>query len=169
VAEYAVAIRTQAGEEYAVISDHGLTSTELDGDVLRPRSATSARLLATPVTVKLDFTIEHCRSLQPSTCCRPRTIAYGTTTSGGLGVHSAWLNATVELKELETVGYQPLALRIVSAKPDHLTHPDIVNEVPSIQARVVDENRSFCTLLASPPALCRMVLHGLGRLSGTST
>ena len=169
MAEYAVAIPTQAGEEYAVISDHGLTSTELDGDVLRPRSATSARLLARPLPSSSISRLNTAGSLQPSTCCRPRTIAYGTTTSGGLGVHSAWLNATVELKELETVGYQPLALRIVSAKPDHLTHPDIVNEVPSIQARVVDENRSFCTLLASPPALCRMVLHGLGRLSGTST
>jgi hypothetical protein len=55
-----VAIPTQAGEEYAVISDHGLTSTELDGDVLRPLGDVGPPT-GTPVTVKLDFTIEHCR------------------------------------------------------------------------------------------------------------
>jgi hypothetical protein len=149
-AEFAVEIKMPAAsngalprDEYVIVPDFGLASMELSGDSLCPLSHS-----APPVTIKLDFTVEH-HSVVTAVYTLPLEsdpLRYSDGHKQRLGGHSGRLNEIVELKELESLGYRPLVLRVVGAKPDHPVHPSIVSNVPSIQPRLVDEDRNGYTL-----------------------
>jgi hypothetical protein len=101
---------------------------------LRPRPGGAAD--ASPANdLKLDFAIEQDELTTTVYTIPPESnpLRYSDGHKHRLGVHTARLNETVELKELARIGYQPITLKIVSAKPAASTHPTIVSKVPSIQ------------------------------------
>jgi hypothetical protein len=63
-----------------------------------------------------------------------------------LGVHSARLGQTIQLDELAKLGYVPITYKIVSAGPPTGSQPTLISKAPSIEIRVVDENREMYTL-----------------------
>ena len=73
----------------------------------------------------------------------------------------------MELKELERLGY-PLILKIVAARPDHPIPPSIISEVPSIQTRVVNEDRNGYTLLLRNVSLRGVVSYAIYQGEGIS-
>ena len=121
-------------DRYVIVRERGLTSTEMSLRSLRPRPGGAAD--ASPANdLKLDFAIEQDELTTTVYTIPPESnpLCYSDGHKHRLGVHTARLNETVELKELARIGYQPITLKIVSAKPAASTHPTIVSKVPSIQ------------------------------------
>jgi hypothetical protein len=159
-------------EEYLMVPDHGLTSTELPGDSLRPLPDSAGRN-GPPITLKLDFTVDRNRVIATIYTLPPESdpLRYNDGHKRRLGIYSARLNETVELKELGQLGYQPLTLRIVTAKPDRPIRPNIISKVRSIQLRVAEEDRNGYTLLlrnASPRGVLSYVISEGDGVSLTS-
>jgi hypothetical protein len=143
-AEFAVEFPAHS---YAVVPDHGLVSIELSGDSLHPRPGVTPRT-GPPITVKLDFTVQHHKVLTAVYTLPPESdpLRYDDGHKQRLASHSARLNETVELTELEQLGYQSLTLRIVTAKPDRPAPLSVISKVPSVQPREIDEDRGGYTL-----------------------
>lgn len=51
-----------------------------------------------------------------------------------LATHTARLNQSVNLTELEKLGYLPLTIKVVSAKPPPRLHPQLISQVRSLSA-----------------------------------
>lgn len=126
---------------YVIVSEGGLTSTEVPADSLSPTTRSDTR--ANPqIALKLDFTIKQDKINITVYTIPPESdpLRYADGHKRQLGAHSARLNEIVDLKELMKIGYQPFTLKIVSAKPAGSTHPTIVSRVPSIQVDLADDD-----------------------------
>jgi hypothetical protein len=60
-----------------------------------------------------------------------------------LGVHSARIGQTIQVNELAKLGYLPITYRVVSAKVPVDSAPALVSKAPSIEIRVLEENRAM--------------------------
>lgn len=130
------------GAGYVIVPDRGLASTEISGDSLRLLPGIARRASAA-AAIKLDFTVEERNVITIVYSLPPASdpLRYEDGHKRFLGRHAARLNETVKLSELQSLGYQPLILRIVSAKPDHPARPVVISRVPSIRASIVEEDR----------------------------
>ena len=154
---------------YVIVSEGGLTSMEVASDSLRPLPGNRTR--ASPqITLKLDFTIEQDKVTIVVYTIPPESdpLRYADGHKKRLGAFSARLNETVELQELRRIGYLPLTLKIVSAKPAVSTHPTIVSKVPSIQVDLVDEDLQGHTLLLRNVSSHGILAYALDLSGGSS-
>jgi hypothetical protein len=143
---------------YVVVSEDGLTSTELPADSLRPLP--NATNINPQFVLKLDFTVAHDRLTTTVYTLPPESdpLRYADGHKRRLGVHSARLNQSFELTELTQLGYQPFALKIVSSKPPPPVPPTIVSKVPSIHVDLVDQDLQGYTLSLRNISSSRAVL-----------
>jgi hypothetical protein len=78
-----------------------------------------------------------------------------------LARYSARLNELIELKELRTLGYQPITLNVV--RFSHSAHPSLICEAPSLQITLADpDTQSY--MLPSGTDRCTVTLHNLSSL-----
>ena len=143
---------------YVVVSEDGITSTELPADSLHPLP--NAANINTQFALKLDFTVASDRLTTTVYTLPPESdpLRYADGHRRRLGVHSARLNQSFELTELAQIGYQPFVLKIVSSKPTPVVPPAILSKVPSIHVDLVDQNLQGYTLSLRNISLSRAVL-----------
>lgn len=134
----------EPGGQYMVVTARGVSSNEIPAAALQRLSKAQTSSIRLD-TLKVDFRREGDKVV---------ATAYALTVPEGnphryedpykplLGVHSARLGQAIQLTELAKLGYVPITYRVVSAKPPAGPRPVLVSDVPSIEIRVLDENRA---------------------------
>jgi hypothetical protein len=134
--------------QYIVVTARGGSSNEIPATTLQrlPSARTPSIHLD---TLKVDFRSEGDKVI---------ATVYALTVPHGdphryedpykplLGVHSARLGQTIQVNELAKLGYVPITYRVVSAKVPPGSQPALVSRAPSIEIRVLDENRAMYKL-----------------------
>lgn len=128
-----------------VVTARGGSSNEIPAASLRRLS--SARTPSIHLdTLKVDFRSEGDKviaTIYALTLPHGNPHRYEDSYKPLLGVHSARMGQTIQVKELAKLGYLPITYRVVSAKVPAGSAPALVSKVPSIEIRVLEENRAM--------------------------
>jgi hypothetical protein len=122
-------------------------------------------------TLKIDYRLEGDKviaTVYALNAPRGNPERYGDSNKHLLGVHSARLNQTFTLKELENFKYEPITYKVVTAKPPTPTHPRLTSKVPSIQIEIASEDRAFYKLVLRNVSEKDVIAYKIGGTSSES-
>jgi len=118
-------------------------STEIPAEYLKPLHA--QRPLPTVLdTLKIDYRYDQDKvtaTVYALTAPHGDPHRYDDAHKRLLGVHSARLHQTIELKELAKLGYEPIRYNVVSATIPPSAYPHAISKVPSIAVVVTAADR----------------------------
>ncbi|MGH9403516.1 MAG: hypothetical protein ACRD2P_15580 [Terriglobia bacterium] len=181
----AVALACSAcGRRYEPVPAGGLAVKEPDGQYMvvtaRGRSneipATALQRLSsarTPSirldTLKVDFRSEGDKviaTVYALTVPHGNPHRYEDPYKPLLGVHSARLGQAIQLKELAKLGFVPITYKVTSARLPAGSQPTLVTKAPSIEIRLLDENREMCKVVLHNKSQKNVVAFALVRNEG---
>ncbi len=144
-------------------------STEIPAAALKPlRGEVPSTELD---TLKIDYRLEGDKVIATVfalSAPRGNPDRYADSNKHLLGSHSARLNQTFTLKELENLRYEPIAYKIVTAKPPAPTHPRATSKVPSIKIEIAGEDRASYKLVLRNVSEKGVIAYAIGDNSSES-
>ena len=120
------------------------SSLEIPASMLKPLAGRAQAAIQLD-TLKVDFRTEGGKVVATGyalTAPQGDPRRYEDAHKHLLGVHSARLDQTLELKELEKMGYQSVTYRVVTAKPPVPTHPTLISKARSIELELASGDRA---------------------------